>query len=787
MKQPVAILALLCAMFSITYAQEFTQVVRGTVLDKQAQYPLPGATIELTTDTLTEHRVSDQNGKFKITGVPVGRVNVRVSYMGYKPAYLKNLVVTSGKELVLTIELEEMVYKADEFVVTAKRDKKEVNNKMATVSARSFNIEETNKYAGTLNDPARMASAYAGVAVAGDQRNDIIIRGNSPLGVLWRLDGINIPNPNHFGSLGTTGGPISILNNNVLDNSDFMTGAFPAQYGNAISGAFDLQMRKGNNEQREYWGQIGFNGFEFGLEGPINKDKGSSYLGTYRYSTLSVFDALGININVGGTPQYQDLSFKLDFPGVKHGRFSVFGVGGLSYIELLESNKEPEDWSFGVAGEDAYYGSNMGVTGVSHTYFFNEKTRLKSSIAVSGVQNTIQIDSISVIDRKPFHRYGNGSYQIKYSATSSLNFKFSAKNTMNVGFITDFYQVNYSDSVFKAFGYKTLTSTQGTTGLIQGYWQWQHRFTDILTLNSGVHYQYFALNNRQMVEPRIGLKYQFHEKHVISVGSGLHSQIQPFNLYFYETTIAPGKMVKTNEQLDFSKSVHAIVSYDYFIGENIRFKSEAYYQYLYDIPVEERSSTFSAINIGADFGIPNVDSLVNRGTGENYGLEMTLEKFFSKNYYFLITGSLFESKYTSSDGIQRNTAFNGNYILNTLAGFEFKVDKKGKAKILLDGKCVYAGGKRYIPYNLQLSKLYNAPIYDTKRAFEPQYKEYLRFDIRAGFKINHKHASQEFSVNIQNLFNRKNILLKTYSEIAHDVVTEYQMGIFPIVQYKIMF
>lgn len=142
---------------------------------------------------------------------------------------------------------------------------------MATVSARSFTVEETSRYAGSLNDPSRMAANYAGVSSTSDARNDIIIRGNSPLGVLWRLNGMEIPNPNHFGSLGTTGGPVSILNNNLLDKSDFLTGAFPAEYGNALAGVFDLQMRSGNNEKTEFLGQVGFNGFELGAEGPIGK------------------------------------------------------------------------------------------------------------------------------------------------------------------------------------------------------------------------------------------------------------------------------------------------------------------------------------------------------------------------------------------------------------------------------------------------------------------------------------------------------------------------------------
>ncbi len=769
------------------YTQDLTQTIRGTVVDEQSEFPLPGATIILLGTDPVVGVYSDENGKFKLENVPIGRQSIQISFIGYSPVTLNNLILTSAKELIINVKLKEMVVQTEEFVVTAEKDKKEVNNEMATVSSRSFTVEETKRYAGTLNDPSRMVANYAGVAVAGDQRNDIIIRGNSPLGVLWRMDGINIPNTNHFGSLGTTGGPISILNNNVLDNSDFMTSAFPAAYGNALAGAFDLRMRNGNNEKTEFTGQVGFNGFEFGAEGPISKKKSSSYLAAYRYSTLGFLDKLGIDFNVGGTPQYQDLAVKVDFPGVKYGRFSFYAVGGLSYIELLQKNKKESDWSFGVGKSDAYYGSNTGFSGLSHTYFFNEKTRIKTNIAVSGTQNTITIDSLSSLDDKPFMIYDNNSYEIKYSANTELNKKINSKNTVSLGLIMDLYDFRYVDSTFENTFYRTITNTSGNTSLLQSYLQWQHKFTDILVLNAGVHHQHFAYNNSYTIEPRLGLKYQFHEKQTLSLGGGLHSQTQPFSLYFYETYLPDGSTIKTNTDLGFSKSVHSVIAYDYSINTNLRLKVESYYQYLYNIPVESRSSTFSALNIGADFGIPAIDSLQNSGEGENYGLEITFEKFFSKHTYFLITGSLYESKYIASDNIERQTAFSGNYTFNALGGLEYPVGKKQNNVFAIDIKTVFAGGRRYIPINEELSRLYGRTVYIYSQAYQKRYPDYFRFDIRFTYKLNLKRATQEWAINVQNVFDSQNIFTQTFDKVSGEVVTEYQMGFFPIMQYRILF
>ena len=236
------------------------------------------------------------------------------------------------------MKLEEKINNIGEVVVKASAKKAEAQNELAMVSARTFSVEETERFAGSLGDPARMVANYAGVMTQNDSRNDIIIRGNSPSGVLWRMEGIEIPNPNHFGAQGTTGGPVSMVNNNLLTNSDFLTGAFPAEYGNALAGAFDLNLRSGNSTEHEFTGQVGFNGFELGAEGPLLKLKNgqnASYLANYRYSTLEVIDKMGFNVGTGAAiPEYQDITFLVDVPGTKTGRIKLFGLWGKSFIAL---------------------------------------------------------------------------------------------------------------------------------------------------------------------------------------------------------------------------------------------------------------------------------------------------------------------------------------------------------------------------------------------------------------------------------------------------------------------
>jgi len=777
---------------------EYTQTIRGTVIDKFTQTTLPGATvIILKTDPLVG-TTSDINGDFKIENIPIGRQSIQISYVGYNSRTISNLNLTSGKETVVTVELEEQVQKLDEVVVTARQPKDKAINKMATVSARSFTVEETERFAGSLGDPSRMAANYAGVSMTNDSRNDIIIRGNSPMGLLWRLDGVEIPNPNHFGAAGTTGGPVSMLNNNLLSNSDFFTSAFPAEYGNAMSGVFDLNMRSGNNQKREYVGQIGFNGFEFGAEGPFKKGGKGSYIANYRYSTLDLMSAMGLDFGTGtAIPQYQDLTFKIDLPGTKWGRFSLIGLGGTSFIELHDSDKaevdKDGDSDYNYGGVDLDYGSDMGVLGFSHLYFLSKNTRIQSFLSIQGTRATTKIDSLrfdengTIIPNSNYRFYDAVNTEIKYSASTHLKTRFDAKNNAVFGIYYDLYNIDLIDSVWNndISSFQRNFDISGNISLLRGYGQWQHRFNDKLSVNTGLYAQLVDINDEFVVEPRLGLKYNLDGGQSLSFGYGKHSEMMPRHYYFFQTRLNDGSYIMTNKDIKLLKSHQLVLGYDKLFSENTRFKTEIYYQSLYDIPVSESLTEFSIINTGDDFGTFVPDSLVNEGSGINYGIELTMEKFLSKGYYFLATVSLFQSKYEGYSETERNTAFNGNYVLNVLGGFEFKTGKH--SLITVDFKTVYAGGKRFVPIDIDKSIQENSTEYDWSKAYEDKFDDYFKIDLRIGFKINGKKINQEWALDLQNVTNNKNIYKQSYNPRTQDLSYDYQTGFFPMFLYRIHF
>ncbi|MCK4663173.1 MAG: TonB-dependent receptor [Bacteroidales bacterium] len=784
MKKILISIVLLSLTTTIFPQSSIKQTIRGTVVDKYSQMPLIGATIVLLNSNPQVGTVADVNGEFRIENVPVGRCGIQISYIGYNPVTLKNLMLYSGKELIINIELEEKIIETAEVVVKAYSRKDKPINKMATVSARSFTVEETNKYAGSWGDPSRMVANYAGVCMASDNRNDIIIRGNSPIGLLWRLDGIEIPNPNHFGALGTTGGPVTILNNNLLTNSDFFTGAFPAEYGNALAGAFDLKMRAGNNEKREYWGQMGFNGIELGGEGPFSKNSKASYMLSYRYSMLDALKAIGLDMGIN--PKYQDLTFKVNIPGTKLGKFSLFGIGGLSYIEMFDSENDSIDWAHSTSGENLSNGSDFGAIGLSNLYFINNKTRIQTNLAILGSRVSTEIDTFHFSNRTLFPWYREVSSEVKYSFSTHLKKKLNTKNNIGTGLILDRYKVNYLDSVYLDKKYLTITDVDDYMNIVRLYGQWQHKFSDKLQLYSGIHYQLLQYNNTSAIEPRLGLKWNFATNQSFNFGFGVHSQIQPRMIYFAQSLMDDGTYKRHNKDLGFSKSNHYVIGYDNSLSENFRIKIETYYQDLYNIPIKinDEDSIYSLMNSGADFYVQREDSLINKGTGKNYGIELTIEKFFSNQYYFLITTSLFESKYKIYEK-ERNTAFNGNFVINVLGGYEINV---GNNNILsFDIKTIYAGGKRYIPFDTLQSRIEQQEIYDLTKAYEKKYPDYFRFDFRVSFKLNTPKLSQEWVLDLQNISNNENLFMERYDYTTGKTKSMYQIGFFPMMTWRIQF
>lgn len=797
----------------------YTQTVRGQVTDKVSSVGLPGVIIRLKNDSAKAHIVTtDANGNFKMEGVPVGRRSFVVSLFGYNTIPLTDIVVTSGKEVFLNVELEESLVQVDEVVVSA-GDKTDVVTDMQAVNVKTFSIEETERYPGSRQDPARMASNFAGVQGTNDSRNDIVVRGNSPAGLLWRLEEIDIPNPNHFAVAGSAGGPTAIINNKYLANSEFYTGAFPANYGNALGGVFDLKMRNGNNQKHERTFQFGILGTELSLEGPLNKEKGSSYFVNYRYSTLKLLSGLNIKLGTSAVPQYQDGAFRFNFPTKNAGVFSFSGIGGASTIKIILSTQtERPKELYGDLNRDQYFASNMGVAIFNHSFSFNSRTLMKTSVAYSG--QGLNVDHYLVLRDKDFKPndtlpqiLGYDFYEGKTTLAWYIKHKINPKNSFKAGFFANAFHVNFYDQVkivsrydtlaqaINDRSYKTRINSQTDFYLLQPYIAYVHKFNEKWSTNLGVFAQYLTLNNSYAVEPRASVRFQFRPNQSLSLAYGMHSQMQATYIYFAVTDSLvrdgkvygnPGK-IKDNMNLGFTKSQHAVLGYDFQISKFFRTKLEAYYQYLWNVPVYAVPSGVSLLNRGASFNrfFP-VYTMENKGTGYNYGLELTLEKLFHKHFFVLYSASLFESKFTASNGKTFDTDFNGQYMMNLLGGVEYEVGKSKKNAINVSGKFTYGGGKRYSPVDVAASNAVMDVVADNNKVNTLQFDPYNRLDLRIAYKINGKKAAYEIALDLVNLMNAKNVLALSYAPDpaninADPLIKNYQLGFLPLFYVKVDF
>ncbi len=771
----------------LIYGQTYTSVLKGTIIDKDSRQPLIGVNVAVVNVSSPIAAATDDKGFFVIRGLPTGRVNIKMTYIGYEDAYVGQILVGTGKETYVNIEMQEKVNSMQEVVVNGGKDKTRPNNNFATVSATSFSVEETKRYAGTLNDPSRMVQTFPGVVSSGDDNNAIVIRGNSPRGLLWRMEGIEIPNPNHFaGSEGSTGGGVSILSANMLANTDFYTGAFPAQYGNATSGVFDLNLRKGNQDKREYTLQVGVLGLEAALEGPFSKKYKGSYLINYRYSTLNILALMGLPIGGNQVPKYQDLSFNFSFPTKHIGNFTLFGIGGIS---SLGNNASGDTTKFVTLSDrtEEKLGQKVGVVGVTHTYLFKDhKTSLKTVVSLSGTDNGYGADTVNnQLVKAPLE---NNSFRYIYiRGATNLNRKVDTRNTVMAG--VSFQIINYrlhQDGLNDTTGvYSTQIDTRGLTYLLEGYWQWRHRFSDRLFLSGGLHFTYGGINNKFYVEPRVGGEYRLTEKMNLTAGVGLHSRMDAVSTYMAQLPAGSTYDLHQNRHLDFSRSVHFVLGYNWNFVKDFRLRAEVYYQYLFSVPVGLGSNGyFSVINLNDGFvSLP----LVSTGKGRNYGLEITVEKYFTHNYYFLYTLSLFDSKYKGTDGIWRNTIYNSNYVMNLLGGKEFIVGKRKINRIGVNAKIIWRGGTRDTPIDLPASEAAGTTVYDNSKTNSIRLPDYFRVDFGANYRRNKKKYAWMLSLDIQNVINRENVAYRSYDRYAHAIVYKRNLGIIPVLSYKVEF
>ena len=697
-------------------AQTF-QTVRGTVCESATGAPIEFATVMVADAELPIGTTTDSIGGFSMK-VPVGRHNIQVSYLGYEPVILKEVLVGSSKEVVLNIGMTESPTSLNEVVVTPHINKAEPLNNMAVTGGRMLSTEEASRYAGGMDDPARLVSAFAGVS-SNVGNNGIVVRGNAPRSLQWRLEDVEIPNPNHLADVTTFGGGgFTSLSSFVLGNSDFFTGAFPAEYSNALSGVFDMNMRNGNNQKREHAFKVGVLGIDASSEGPFKKSYNGSYIINYRYSTLSLLSPL-LPDDADGT-NYQDLSFKFFLPTKKAGIFTVWGTG-LIDKSGTKVEKNRDKWEYDQDMENQDVKQYMAAAGIGHRLNIGKSAFLKSTLAftVSGLDmytERMNPETDRLLNKdKIKNTYWN------FVFASAFQKKYSSRHTNRTGIrLTGLkYDLDVSDALNKDGLLQTFTDETGFSALLSAYSTSTFRLSPKWTANIGLNAQVFTLNGNYSIEPRAGIKYQFRPNQSLSLGYGMHSRLEMLNYYF---TQKDGEHI--NKDLDFTRAHHVSLAYDLNIGENHHLKIEPYFQYLYDAPIIP-DSTYCFINLQGGDDLFLSDKLVNKGQGMNYGIDITFEKYITNGFYYMVTASLFDSRYKTDLGEWYNTRYNRNYAVNLLGGKEWMVGRNKQNMFGLNLRMTLQGGERHSPIDEQESANQETAVYNENIPFSKSLSPHL--------------------------------------------------------------
>ena len=781
MKKVLIIALCIIGLNEWTAAQTVTQTVKGKVIDRTTHEELLGAhIIQLGSDPIVG-TTTGIDGTFILENVPVGRQSFEIRMLGYESYFATEILVSSGKEVVLDVSLKEIASSLNEVVVVYKAEKDKAINEMATVSSRQFTVEETQHYAGGLSDPARLVSSFAGVASPSISSNGISVRGNSPVGLLWRIEGVEVPSPNHFADLSIAGaGVLTVLSSQVLGNSDFMTGAFPSEYGNAISGVFDMNLRSGNSSKREHTAQLGILGVDFATEGPFRKNNDATYLVNYRYSTLALIGAF--LPSDAGILKYQDLSFNIDMPTENKGKFSLWGFGAYDAINMEAADSA--EWTPDSDRENSQTSMYMFASGLNHKLNLSTRAFLNTSLAFTG--NGLSFKEQYVEDNlQEVPRSDAQKNNYKLSLQSSISSYLGDRHFNRTGFYLNnrSYDLDINHAEKEENVVSNIAKEKGQSVLFQFYTQSQIDLSSKFTLNAGFHSQYFQLNQDLTFEPRVSVNYRLNEKSDVAMAYGLHSKTESLGMYFIKDDLG----YEPNRELKLMKAHHWVLSYNTRLTENTRLTIEPYYQYLKHIPVAP-DSYISTLNSQDNLLFNEI--LISNGTGRNTGVDVTLERYLKNGFYYLLTASIFDAKYTANDGIERNTRLNKNYIFNAIYGKEWQLGRNNNNTFSANFKLNYLDGNRVEAIDEASSldqQLVEYGETDGKLSFEQKHKATPIVSFTLSYRKNKPNYSSVWSLQVLNAINTKEFDGDIYKFQTQTIEPDYVGIMVPNLSYKIEF
>jgi Carboxypeptidase regulatory-like domain len=783
-----------CLFFTqILLAQTPTQTVRGRVLGFENNEILVGASVSLSDTKLLA--LTDNEGVFRIENVPVGRYKLTVSFVGFKPYEMPDVWVQSGKEVVLTINLNQSVENLETFTTTTSRF---ANQTVLSIS----NSEDYLKYPANFNDPARMITYLPGAATDNDQGNNISVRGNTPNALQWYLEGAEIVNPNHLSNAGTpsdrttaNGGGVLILGANMMESANFYKGAMSADKGGALTSIMDLNLRKGNDSKRQTSVSLGLIGTEVGTEGYFSKGnreqaaggrQRASYLVHYRYSTVGLLSKMGVPLGDEAIT-YQDLTYNLNFPTQKAGNFNFFGMHGFS--DNVFKNKIRKEWETEKDSQDITFKNLVNVVGLKHMIGVGKNAIWNTVVAYSGLNNSREAmgyDSLKNL-------VASESFENKHSKIfikSKIDWQ-AGSGKLQAGFVFKNENIGIVPVLYKGKPTNSLLRVEGQDNLIQPFVEWSGKIEQDFQYHLGVRASVLTKAKESSFEPSLGFQYNFGKSSSLSLDLSRQSQSLSPIIYAFQEFY---KQKPPVSHLHLTKADNLNLNYRTLINNRLDVNIGTFYQILSGIP-QTAGGNFNYITAMDE--LDNTSAVWEMNTfskGRNVGAEIDFNALLLRGVHWRLNATVYDSKIasnsTNNSGTitkERNARYNGRYIVNALAGKEWLVGKKQNKFWGINGHIIVRGGFWESPINEAQSKLVNATIIDYGKPFSVQLKDYFRSDISVYFKRNRLKWSSTLQLDIQNVTNQQNEGWHYYDRFQKKVVTKYQLGMIPNLSYRVDF
>ena len=764
-----AIVVALLLILSGTLHAQTTSSLSGTVIDATTSAPLSGATVQVFVHDTSYSTGSDEQGRFRLAVLPTGIHRVRASYVGYRPSELPEVWVRSGKEEMVELALASGAEELDEVLIRVA-----VPQPMATISSHTLTVEQTLRYPATFFDPARLMMSYSGVASVNDQANHFSVRGNGPASNAWLLEGAEIVNPNHLSNAGTqsdyptlSGGGTTILSAQMLGTSRLLMGGMSAAYGNALGGIMDMRLRRGATDGQAFTVQAGLIGIDLSAEGPFRKGGKASYLVNYRYSTLGLLGAMGVELGDEAL-NFQDLSFHVSVPIKDKGLFTLFGMGGTSSNRF--DAKDSTEWEYDKDSKNIDYTAMMGAAGMTFRMGLGSKAVWRTTAVISESDQE-RTEEDMIFPRRGFI-YQNQSElnERKITIASDVRGASGARLTYQIGV-----------SAMERTLQRDIDIPEITVGwLVRPYAQGGYAITERLQAELGLAYSRYSYNGSDVVEPRITMRYTMRGGRAVSISAGQRGQL-PMTQLFPVSAFAP---FLDNTAIGFTRTQEVVLAYHHPVKPHLVLHAEAYVQRQLNAAVGV-TSLFGTASFGRASLVNGWDDqyywqLANKGTALNKGFEVGLDHTFHRGFFYQVNSTLLDARYTDINNKTYDSRWNTRAMGNLVVGREFAKEKEGRKRTWgVNGRINFTGGQRYTPYvdnTIEFEDPYTA-----------QYASTYRLDLRIYLKRERNQHTGMWALDLLNATNAQNVAYQYYDFRKAEVVTKYQLGLIPNLSYRIEF